>query len=642
MATVRDSAAELPSPWLEGIEGDAAHELIESDAQVIRVVAGPGSGKTTCLKCRIQRLVQKDGIDPKTIFVGTFTRTIAGELQAALGSDIRVSTLHSLAYELLREYPDARQRMGLRFLLKFEEDTLLYDVEEVAAGLGKLYSRQRALRQLQASRAQRTEYGNAAFAGAIRSWLQRHRAMLIGEVVYLCVVGLESEDIPLGMFQHVVIDEYQDLTAVEQELVRLIWSRGGTLTVLGDDDQSIYGFRFSHPEGISDFAMDWPQGENLTFAENRRCGRAILGTANLMMAEAGSKKPPMVWKNSRVGQLNAVQWETIDDEIRGLAHYIRSHKEETFLILVPRRFIGHRLADAIGDEARTSFAEEVLEHPMAQESFITASLLANPEDFVAVRTYLGFHGTKHEHAPRYNSDAYASLPTNIGGHELVQQIASGNIAVSGTGQKNVKKRAEKAAQLIARSLQPNELVDLLFDEGLAADEPDDEKRQWLTEDLSELRKAAHELLAAQPEPDLARVISTLRYRIATRAPLLLSEEEEPRVKIMTLHSAKGIEADNVVVAGVADQFMPSIETASEIIAEQRRLFYVAVTRARDSLILSWPRRIRTSDLQKNRGRTDKVVTKDGIKWGITSRSTLLPQGLSGVIRGEQLLNTRGP
>ena len=267
MIGVDEPIAENPVPWLVGIEGHVAHELIESDAQVIRVVAGPGSGKTTCLKCRIQRLIQRDGIDPKKIFVGTFTRMIAGELKEALGSDIEVSTLHSLAYKLLREYPAARHGMRLRFLLKFEEDALLYDVEEAAAAIGNIYRRREALRLLQASRANRTEYENAAFAGAIRSWLQRHRAMLIGEVVYLCVVGLESEDIPSGMFQHVVIDEYQDLTAVEQELVRLIWSGSGTLTVLGDDDQSIYSFRFSHPEGISDFAVDQPNGKDLTFVE---------------------------------------------------------------------------------------------------------------------------------------------------------------------------------------------------------------------------------------------------------------------------------------------------------------------------------------------------------------------------------------
>ena len=107
---------------------------------------------------------------------------------------------------------------------------------------------------------------------------------------------------------------------------------------------------------------------------------------------------------------------------------------------------------------------------------------------------------------------------------------------------------------------------------------------------------------------------------------------------MTLHSAKGLEADNVVIAGVADQFMPGQDVGSpSVVAEQRRLLYVAVTRARDNLIISWPRRIQTADLMKNMGRLDQVITEKGVKLAITSRSSLLPQGLSGVTSGEQLL-----
>ena len=625
-----------PAPWLEGIGGSIAQELIESSLPVIRVVAGPGSGKTSCLKRRIQRLVQKDKINPGTIFVGTFTRIIIKELREAIGTQVKVSTIHSFAYELLRMHPEACQGMRLRFLLKYEEDALLYDLDDVAPDMDDIHKRRKALRLLQASREQRTEYLNARFAGAVRYWLRKYQAMLIGEVVYLCVVGLECKDIPPGLFDYVVIDEYQDLTAAEQELVRLIWSEAGALTVLGDNDQSIYGFRFNHPEGITDFDQAWPQCKDLTFIDNYRCGERILKIANLMMAEAGSTKPPMNSKSTQVGELKVVQWETLDDEIRGLADYIRSHAEESFLVLVPRRFIGYRLAGAIGDDSKTSFSEQVLEHPIAQESFAAASLLADPEDLVAVRAYLGFHGTKREHAPRRNAKAYTNLPSDIGGSELIRRIANNEISVSGTGKSHIKKRAKKAVELIERPLTANEIVDRLFDEVLAEEESDNEKRRWLIDDLRELRSAAHELLSGQDLPDLSEVMATLRHRIATRSPLRASELQEPRVKIMTLHSAKGLEADNVVLLGVADQFMPGTETDSQVIAEQRRLLYVAVTRARDSLIISWPRRIRMADVMKNMGRMGRVVTYDGIRSVITSRSVLLPQGLSGVIDGSQL------
>ena len=106
---------------------------------------------------------------------------------------------------------------------------------------------------------------------------------------------------------------------------------------------------------------------------------------------------------------------------------------------------------------------------------------------------------------------------------------------------------------------------------------------------------------------------------------------------MTLHSAKGLEADNVVIAGVARQFMPGLETDLADIEEQRRLLYVAITRARDSLIISWPKRILMADMMRHRGQTNTIRIYGGERWAITSRSSLLPQGLGGEISGSQLL-----
>lgn len=624
------------SPWLRGIAGSAAKALIESDASVVRVIAGPGSGKTTCLKRRLQRLIQQREVEPDRAFAGTFTRVIAQGLREALGNEIRVSTLHSLAYEFLRKYPDACQGMRLRFLLRYEEDSLLYDIGS-GAFTGNIYERREALRLLQASRAQREDFANAKFDGAVRRWLQRHRAMLIGEVVHLCVVGMECRDIPPAMFDHVVIDEYQDLTAAEQELVRLVWSGTGSLTVLGDNDQSIYGFRFNHPEGIADFHLSWPMCIDLTFTANWRSCDEILRVANLMMAEAGSTRPAMTSTREQRGFLVPVQWKDLEAEIEGLAAHVRAHAEKSFLILVPRRFIGYRLAEAIGPGASTAFAEQVLDHPVAQEAFATASLLADANDHVAARAYLGFKGAKAEQALRRNAGAYSSVSNEIGGHALIRGIASAAIAVSGPGQSHIVQRAKRAVELIERSRSSKEIIDECFCDSLASTEPDEEKQRWLLRDLAELRAAAQELLANQGSESLARVMGALRYRIATRAPLRESQSEEPRVRIMTLHGAKGLEADNVIIAGIADQLIPGFDEDDLIMAgEQRRLLYVAITRARDNLIISWPRRIQLTDVMQNMGRVSQVTTQRGVKWVTTSRSRLLPQSLGGVKSGTDL------
>lgn len=605
---------------------------------MIRVVAGPGAGKTTCLKRRIRRLVEGDGADPTKMFVGTFTRAIAGELKRELDDDIKVQTLHSLALQLLRAHPAACQGMKLRFLLKYEEDVMLYDIAQAVSEADQT-ARRKALRRLQSARAERREYDDAAFAGAVRTWLQRHGGMLVGEVVYLAVTGLESGDIPGGAFDHVVVDEYQDLTTAEQELVELVWSRAGSLVVMGDNDQSIYKFRYNHPEGVEEFRDRW-QAEgviDLTFPDNRRCGEAILEVANLMMREAGSNKAPMNPASGRAGCVALVHWATAAEEIRGLTSYIKSKPAESFLVLVPRRFIGYRLKEALGDGAQTAFHEEILEHSLTQERFALAALLANPDDLVAVRAWLGFRGGEPAPAPARNAVAYASLDRGLKGRELLEALAHGSVRPSGTGQENVRRRAAAALPWLEETgASLADLVARIFDPELAKDEPDVEKRRWVGDDLRSLNLAATELARGMDEPTLARVVAGLSYRIATRAPLM-AEDEAPRVRIMTLHSAKGLEGDNIVIAGAADQIMPGRTESEEDLDEQRRLLYVAITRARDDLVISWPRAIDYSDAPANGIRIDEVFTEREDRYVRLSRTSLLPQALPGGMAGQDWL-----
>lgn len=626
-------------PWLEGISGPYLPALILSEAPVIRVVAGPGSGKTTGLKKRVQRLIQRDGVDPAEIFVGTFTRAIAADLQKELGAEIKVQTLHAHAYELLRENVAALGGLRLRFLLSYEEEAMLYDVAPSVPALKTHNIRKAALRRQQSARSERSALPDATFSGEIDRWLRFHGGMLIGEVVWLAVQGLESEDIPRGRFHEVIVDEYQDLTAAEQDLVELIWSRRGSLVVLGDNDQSIYHFRFNHPLGIDEFSQRWQEHglEDLAIPENRRCGEEIVGVANMMMAEAGSAKQPMIPMSGRPGSVALLQWADVDAEVAGLSEHMRRHQSESFLVLVPRRFIGYRLKDAVGADAQTAFHQEVLEHQLAQEAFAAASLLANPNDLVAVRAWLGFVAGAPRQASRRNAAAYESVRGRTGdGHELLLGIADLDIPVTGPGQKNVVERARSMATFLewATARTPPEIIERLFDPSRAAlIEGDAEKQRWVAEDLASLRSAALELIERDPEAPLRRVVANLRYRIATRAPLV--ETEEPRVQIMTLHSAKGLQGDNIVLAGMADQMIPGLEKDEDLREEQRRLLYVAVTRAKSSLIVSWPRAVDYTDAKTNYVRIDagQVRTSGGRKMVRLGRSTLLPKGLSGVLSG---------
>jgi len=637
------------APWLDGISGESVPILIVSNAELIRVIAGPGSGKTTGLKRRVQRLVQGDGVKPERIFVGTFTRAVTKELAQELGlamgaeglsedekpGSIEISTIHAHALRLIRSHSTARAGRSLRFLLSFETDAMLYDIGQTFTELDTQSKRKDQLKRVCAAWAKGTDLDLAGFLGEMNRWLLFHDGMLMDEVVMLARMGLDSGDIPTGQFDHVVIDEYQDLTAAEQRLVTNIWSGHGSLVVLGDNDQSIYRFRSNHPGGIIEFDQQWAGTKvtDIPIPENRRSGDTIVSLANAMMAQAGSKKAPMIPRRGEAGELSPIHWQTLRDEIDGLAKYILYRKADRFLVLVPRRFIGYRLKAAIGPEAMTSFDEEILEIPLTQERFALASFIANPIDRIAVRALLGFHSDGVNRADKRNARAYQSVVTSgLSAKDLLLAIADGTLKVTGEGSSHVLARAKKTIEFLkSTTTDSTELISAIFDPDLSSVLQDPEEREKARTDLEHLRDSAHKLLG-QADGDLAKLLDQLRYLIATRAQL--TEAPEARVKIMTFHGAKGLEADIVILAGLADQIIPGFidnqdpNEAKEVREEQRRLLYVSATRAKRELIISWPKSMNYKDATSNRVRLDpnSITTVNGQKWTKLGRTTLLPDG----------------
>ena len=366
---------------------------------------------------------------------------------------------------------------------------MLCDIAEHVEGND--HERKTQLRRLQAAWARR-DLPDARFWGAAERWLRFHGGMLIGEVPHLAATALANGDIPAGMYDDVIIDEYQDLTACEQQLVELVWSRVGSLVVLGDDDQSVYGFRFNHPEGITGFPGHWQDVEDIAFPDNRRCATSIVEIANQLMAEAGSTKDPMVARAADEGSAAFVQWPSVEEEIAGLADFVGSRPDDEFLILVPRRFIGYRLQEAIGADARTAFRQEVLEHPLTQERFTLASLLADSEDRVAFRAWLCFHGDQPTKPTGRNADAYSSFSASgASPMDIARDIVSGAIRVRGTGSTHIRERASRMVTELATAPGDfHELVDYIFNPDLADTLPADladEKRRWVRSDLEQIQ-----------------------------------------------------------------------------------------------------------------------------------------------------------
>lgn len=566
--------------------------------------------------------------------MGAFNREIArqlGESIASVNTDIEVSTIHSLAYRLLRENPVVRQGRSLRILLGYELEPALYDVGQKLEDGSTQSMRANRLKEIEAAFARRLDLQETAFQGEVDRWLREHGGMLVDEFVPFVARGLENGDIAPNLFDHVIIDEYQDLTTCEQFLIELIWSRNGTLAVFGDDDQSIYSFRHNHPAGITSFGERWEEieVEDHTLPENHRSGSNIVDVANRVIAASGPSKAPMESRYPNEASLAYVYWETLEDEINGLAEYLQREGAGEYLVLVPLRVIGYRLRDRIGDEAATSFREEALDSILARERFALASVLANNTDRVALRAWLGFKQSDPDHAPQWNAKSYDSIRDEacanpfVGSIEFCKNISNHNLEVRNSGRSNIITRAKLLVSASESAPAPlAELVDWLFNPMLSDNIENDEDRKKAHRNLEELQRASHQATSTLGGERFRDVIDLLRYRIATQVPL--GDQTPPRVRITTLHSAKGLQSDRVIVAGLSDQIIPGPVRDSGELEECRRLLYVAVTRPREELVLSRPRRISYADAQHNRVRIDQVRYESGDSWVILGASSFIP------------------
>jgi DNA helicase-2/ATP-dependent DNA helicase PcrA len=209
------------APWLRGVRGEQVLPLINSDDATLRVPAGPGTGKTFGLRKRVLRLLHPDGlaVEPDHVVVCTFNRVIRDDLAQAIAEELEpygietppVRTVHGLSAELA--IPDVA-----RFLLPQEQEAMVYDIRVTEAQIKERYPTQvdamRALREHEAGLATHT-----SLAVAVREWLADHHAELVGELPRRIQTRLEGGDFEDKRYDHVIVDEFQDLTEVEARLV---------------------------------------------------------------------------------------------------------------------------------------------------------------------------------------------------------------------------------------------------------------------------------------------------------------------------------------------------------------------------------------------------------------------------------------
>lgn len=587
--------------WLDGLDS-VARRIAGSNESPLRVIAGPGTGKTFSLMRRVVRLLE-EGVDPSRIMLCTFTRTAARDLQDSLSrlrvpgvDDVVAVTVHSFCFGLLSR-ADVLPLIGRvpRPLLAFEERFMLEDLRGVnGEGIRALRRRIDAFSAAWA-RLQRDTPGwpqdrdDHALLGELTAWLRFHYAMLIGELVpeALRFVRDNPTSPCRPSFDHVIVDEYQDLNRAEQVLLDE-FARDAAITVVGDEDQSIYSFKYAHPDGIATFHTTHVGTHDENLDRCRRCPVTVVSMANSLIAhniERSSRRLQASEGNTE-GSVCITQWPSMDDEAEGLATYVARQVETRavdpgrVLVLAPRRQFGYKIRDAIharGVQAHSFFHEEMLDgnpcrpdESTAQEAFSLLRLLAYPDDRVGLRCWCGFGSSS------LRSGAWARIrqraeETGQSPRVILEQLSSGSIQLPFT-----MPIVERFALLHTRletlmGLEGMALVDALFPPDCAWAEP--------------FRSIAEESGQCEEPAELLELIR--RNVIQPELPM-----DVDYVRVMSLHKAKGLTADLVIVAGCVDGLIPSMPRDATLadklraLEEQRRLFYVAITRTTRSLVLS--------------------------------------------------------
>ena len=591
------------------------------------LLAGAGSGKTRCLTHRIAYLIDEMGVKPWNILAITFTNKAAGEMRERVnqlvdyGADqVWVSTFHSMCVRILRRHID---RIG------FANEFTIYDTDDQKTVMKnickrldvntKIYKERALLGAISSAKDELigvNEYAlNAAndmnqrtYAMVYREYqeaLQKNNALdfddLIVKTVELFKSCPEILDSYQERFRYIMVDEYQDTNTAQFELVRLLAQKNRNLCVVGDDDQSIYKFRGANIRNILDFEKYFPEAEVIKLEQNYRSTQSILDAANAVISNNERRKDKALWTERGSGELvHFRQFDNAYEEAEYIADDVcrkvrkQGAKYKDFAVLY-----------------RTNAQARLLEERMIMEGV--------PYNVV---------GGTNFYARAEIKDILAYLKTIDNGRDDVAVRRIINIPKRGIGAVTVEKIEDYAQMRDVSLYDAMEMADEIMSLGKTA-----AKIRPFVQLIRELRKASSELTIAELIQKIVEKIQYAQYlqdnddesaedRIANVDELITKavayqemhdeanlteflaevalvadidkvEDDDNRVLLMTLHSAKGLEFPHVYLAGMEDGLFPGQSAIwtndQEDIEEERRLAYVGITRAMNDLTLTCAR-----------------------------------------------------
>jgi len=595
-------------------------EAVQATDGPVLVLAGAGSGKTRVITYRVAHLISS-GVPGSAILSVTFTNKAAGEMKervahllrsAAQAADPWVSTFHSLCARLLRrEAP----RVGLRrdFAI-YDDDDQLAVVKAALRQLGQdeKSSNPREMLSL-ISRAKNDGQTPQEFAAAAQSpqWKTAAKVYALYEAQLRNAGAVDFDDLLLrtrdvlahhreardywaGRFRYIQVDEYQDTNRIQYELVRLLAqppAAAGNLCVVGDEDQSIYSWRGADVGNILRFERDFPGARIFRIEENYRSTQSILDAAGAVVANNRNRLGKTLRATRGTGaKLRFFEARTAMDEAEFVAQEIyrlqaRGDLEQRIGVLYRTNFQSRAFEEAfrrLGIRYKVVGGFSFYQRAEVKDTVAYVRLALNPADDVALLRVLN---TPPRGIGQGTVDRLRNMAEQSGGAlwEALGALAGATAGTRASALRGFRELIEELQRQVS-SLAPAEFLHLVLDRsGYLAhlEQQDLEKDSSRAENVRELVNAVAE--GAQQGETLADFLD--RTALVSDAD---DYDASAPITLMTLHSAKGLEFHHVFLAGLDEGLFPHSRSANspDELEEERRLCYVGMTRARDTLTLT--------------------------------------------------------
>ncbi|HDS00666.1 MAG TPA: ATP-dependent DNA helicase PcrA [candidate division Zixibacteria bacterium] len=655
--------------FLEKIKSDLNPEqlkaVVYTDGPLL-ILAGAGSGKTRVLTYKAAYLVHEKNIPPYRILAVTFTNKAANEMKTRLidlagpsADQMRVSTFHSFCLRVLRRYAD---RIGYeKSFGVYDQDDSLNLIKRCMESLDisvKTHAPRAVAEYI--SRAKEImvdpeEYEKTAAAyfnkivskvyKVYQQQLRKSNVFDFDDLLFWTVYILQNhEDVREKLqnhFQHVLVDEYQDTNHVQFLLVKILAEKSRMLTVVGDDDQSIYGWRGADIRNILDFEASFPDCRIIKLEQNYRSTKMILRTASEVVKYNRSRKGKTLWTEGEEGELIKLikvnsdrnEAEMICEDIENMVASDKYKRRDIAILYrtnaqsraleesLKNRFIPYTIVGGIRFYQRKEI-KDILAY---------LKMLVNPYDIISFRRIINFpkrgigpvNIARIEQAAVRRSTSPLELLLNAEELDFLKGAALNGAKQFQRIYKELvrAKKEQSPVELAETAARISGIVDSLSE----YDQIEAESRK---ENIDELIAAVQEYCDKVENATLEGFLE----EIALYTDVDTWDSSQDVVTLMTLHSAKGLEFPKVFITGLEEGLFPlsrSMEKPEEL-EEERRLFYVGITRAEKSLTLSYAqRRMRFGEMLSIKSRFIDELPEECIEFEDQTFSSSYPGTYTG-------------